>query len=401
VARAKEILEETHGVSIAYSTLTRLVRDTGIREPASKRSGSYEFGLGVEMQHDTSPHRVMLSGKPMTAHCAGLVLAYSRRAFIQYYPAFTRFEAKVFLTEAMRFMDGGCRRCIVDNTSVIVAKGSGADAEMAPEMESFLNHFGAVFQAHRIGHADRKAYVERLFSYVETNFLAGRTFADWRDLNRQAYDWCGRINAKPKRSLGMSADEAYVMEKPHMTPLPPHIYETRQILHRVVDIYGYVSVDTNRYSVPDRLIGKQVEAHKHWEHVRVFFRHDKVADHPRQIGKHNSRITDPRHHRPLVRAVKKGPCREETSLLGHTTVLDQYVAELKTRSNGRGIRPLRRLLEMKRTYPADAFVKAVERAFEYGLYDLARLEQMVLSNVGGDFFNIGGGDDAQEDSPTP
>ena len=38
------------------------------------------------MQHDTSPHRVVLGDKTVTAQCAALVLAYSRRLFVQYYP---------------------------------------------------------------------------------------------------------------------------------------------------------------------------------------------------------------------------------------------------------------------------------------------------------------------------
>ena len=44
--------------------------------------------------------------------------------------------------------------------------------------------------AHAIGHSDRKGRVERPFAYVENNFLAGRTFADWADLNAQARAWC-------------------------------------------------------------------------------------------------------------------------------------------------------------------------------------------------------------------
>jgi hypothetical protein len=40
------------------------------------------------MQHDTSPHRLMLAGKPITAQCAALVLAFSRRLFVQYYPRY-------------------------------------------------------------------------------------------------------------------------------------------------------------------------------------------------------------------------------------------------------------------------------------------------------------------------
>jgi len=49
---------------------------------------------------------------------------------------------------------------------------------------------------------------------------------------------------------------------------------------------------------------------------------------------------------------------------------------------------LRQLLELKRTYPAEPFMTAIENALYYGLFDLARLERMILKNTGGDFFEI-------------
>jgi transposase len=124
VVRAQGLLAEAQGKTIAYSTLTRWVREEGLR-PAPRRSGEFHFAPGEEMQHDTSPHRITMADRTIRAQCASLVLAYSRRLFIQYYPRFTRFEAKCFLLEAIRFMDGACQRCVIDNTSVIVAAGSG------------------------------------------------------------------------------------------------------------------------------------------------------------------------------------------------------------------------------------------------------------------------------------
>jgi hypothetical protein len=136
VVRVQEILQDEYGRSVPYSTLTRIVQHLDLREdPKKRRSGTYAFGPGQEMQHDTSPHGVLLGGKKVKAQCAGLVLAYSRKLFIQYYPAFTRFEARVFLDQAFQFMDGTGPTCIIDNTSVLVAHGSGPEAEIAPEME--------------------------------------------------------------------------------------------------------------------------------------------------------------------------------------------------------------------------------------------------------------------------
>jgi transposase len=393
VVRIQEILESEYGRTVPYSTLTRIVRDLDLREdPKKRRSGTYEFGPGQEMQHDTSPHVVLLEGKKVKAQCAGVVLGYSRKLFIQYYPAFTRFEARVFLDAAFRFLEGTCPRCIIDNTSVLVAHGSGPDAEMAPEMERFGQIFGVQFVPHAIGDADRKAKMERNFAYVEQNFLAGRAFKDWQDLNEQAQRWCQEVaNQKVKRSLGMSPEAAYLMEKPHLAPLPPYIPPVYQTLYRTVDVAGYVQVDTNRYSVPERLMGKEVEVHKFWERVEVFFKDQKVADHSRLLDKRETRITAKGHHPPLNRQrAHEGPCQEEKTLVGQHEWLDPYVEELKRRSRGRGVMPLRRLLDLKRTYPPEAFEKAIGQALRYGLYDLARLEQMILSQVAGDFFTLEG-----------
>ena len=389
--RIQEILQNEYGRNVPYSTLTRIVRDLALREDKEKRrSGTYQFGPGQEMQHDTSPHPVLIGDRKVKAQCAGLVLGYSRKLFIQYYPCFTRFEARVFLDHAFRFMEGTCPRCIIDNTSVIVAHGSGPDADIAPEMERFGQIFGVKFVPHAIDDADRKAKMERNFVYAQNNFLAGRSFTDWHDLNEQAKRWCqGVANQKVKRSLGMSPEAAYLIEKPHLSPLPPYLPPVYQTFYRTVDVEGFAQVDTNRYSVPERLIGKEVEVHKLWDRIEVFFKNQKVADHPRLLDKRETRITAPGHHAPLSRErAHEGPSVEEKALVGHQPWLDQFVKELKRRSGGRGIRPMRRLLDLKRTYPPEAFEKAIAEALRYGLYDLSRLEQMILSQVQGDFFNI-------------
>jgi len=389
--RIKEIVHDKYGHIIPYSTLTRIVRDLNLREDkGAHRAGRYTFSPGQEAQHDTSPHDLIMGGKKLKAQCAGLVLAYSRKLFIQYYPAFTRFEAKVFLREAFLFMEGTCSECTIDNTSVIVACGSGPEAEIAPEMERFGRVFGVKFRPHRIGDADRKARIERNLFYAERNFLPGRSFSDWHDLNSQARKWCIEVaNRKVKRSLGMSPEEAFLMEKPHLTPLPSHIPPVYEPLYRMVDIEGYVCVDTNRYSVPERLIGKKVEIHKAWARIQVFFKNQQVASHPRLIAKRESRVTAKGHHPPFNRSKhNKGPSQEEMILRGKDNVLDEYVTELKKRSRGRGQRKMRRLLELKRTYPEDVFRKVLKEALHYGLYDLHRLEEMILSRVAGEFFKI-------------
>lgn len=389
--RIHELLLAEHGIDLAYSTLTRLIREQDLRAP-KRRAGIYTFEPGEEMQHDTSPHAIELGGKRIIAQCASLTLAYSRYLYCQYYPCFTRFEVQAFLTEALQLFGGSCPRCTIDNTSVILAGGSGPDAVIAPQMVAFGDLFGMQFIPHAIGHADRKARIERPFHYIENNFLAGRTFTDWGDINTQARQWCDTVaNAKSKRALGMSAREAHLMETSHLLPLPAHIPTVTQIHHRVVDTQGYVHLDTNRYSVPERYLGKQVAVHKQLDKVLVFYGQRQIAAHARLISQRDKTVLDKAHHDTLIRGrTAPGPSPQEQALTGRHRVLDQYVAALKQRAPGRGVSKLRRLLALKRRYPAEPFLAAIEQALAYGLFDLNRLERLILERVAGDFFHFDG-----------
>lgn len=393
--RMGQILAAEHDQWLPYSTLTRWVRLAELRA-GPKRSGEYHFAPGQEMQHDTSPHRLEVAGKPLVAQCAGLTLAYSRRLFVQYYPRFTRFECKHFLLQAAQFMDGTCPRCVIDNTSVILAGGAGEDAVIAPEMAAFARALGFAFMAHRVNDPDRKGRIERPFAWVEGNFLPGRSLASFEDLNAQALRWCIEVaNAKPKRALGMSAEAAYVMERPHLSSLPTVLPAVYEVFERVVDLYGFVSVDTNRYSVPERLVGKTVTVYKHHASIDIHYRRTLQASHPRLIGVRDARHTLSGHHTVPQRAPRQ-PSLHAQLLRGEHAALDAYVAALAAHLNGRGTRALNRLLQLMRSYPRGPFLAAVEQALKYGLFDLGRLETLVLRHVAGDFFALD--DEIQDDT---
>lgn len=397
--RMGQILKAEDGLDCAYSTLTRRVREAELRTPA-KRAGEYHFEPGEEMQHDTSPHRVMIGGRTLTAQCAALVLAHSRRLYVAYFPRYTRLQAKHFLLQAVLFMQGAARRCVIDNTSVVLAGGSGADALIAPEMAAFAATLGFTFMAHRIGHSDRKGRIERPFFWIESGFLPGRSFTDFDDLNAQVLRWCVEVaNAKPKRVLGCSPEEAWGRERALLLPLPSVLPPVYEVLDRVVDLYGFVSIDTNRYSVPERLVGRPVSVLAYCDRIEIHHRGTPVATHRRLVEQRDARSVLPGHHTTPQR-VSREPALEVQLLRGEDEVLQRYAKAL-ARQPHRGLRALRRLLQIKRTYPREPFLAALAQALKFGLFDLARLERLVLRHVAGDFFALEPDDDEPDDEFDP
>jgi hypothetical protein len=158
LVRVHEELQAT-GADVSYPALTAFCRRHGIGQKPILPAGQYHFEPGEECQHDTSPHKVAMAGQLRSVQTASAVLCYSRMLFFQCYPTFQRFDCKVFLTEALKYFGGSCKRMMIDNTHVVVLRGTGPDMVPVPEMDSFAERYGFKFYAHKIGDANRSSRI--------------------------------------------------------------------------------------------------------------------------------------------------------------------------------------------------------------------------------------------------
>ena len=381
------------GFKLSYQALTAFCRREGIGQEPIKASGRYEFEPGEEMQHDTSPHEVIVGGRKYKAQTASAVLCYSRILFFQIGPTFQRFDCKVFLTEALRYMGGATKRVMIDNTHVVVLRGTGKQMEPVPEMAAFAERFGFRFVAHEIGDANRSGRVERPFHFIENNFLAGRTFDSWADLNQQALAWCDRVNATYKKHIRAVPRELYAVERLHLKPLPAWIPEVYRLQQRTVDIEGYVALNSNRYSVPVSFIGRRVEVRESKDKVEIELDPRHIVTHVRVPTAEDKRTTLAEHRPPRGEAVKRDLFPDQQAIVAAAPEIETYVEDLKR--SGRKVTGLvlRQLLRLLREYPREPFLAAIAEAAHYGLYDLDRVERMILRRVARDFFLLEGNDD--------
>ena len=361
-------------------------------------AGRYDFAPGEEMQHDTSPHKLVMAGKTRLVQTASCVLCYSRILFFQCYPTFQRFDCKVFLTEALRYMGGAAKRMMIDNTHVVVLRGTGRLMVPVPEMDAFAERLGFRFVAHELGHANRSARVERPFWFIETNFLAGRTFASFADLNAQARVWCDQVNATYKKHIRAIPRELFALERTCLKPLPAWIPEVYKLQGRTVDVEGYVTVNTNRYSVPVSWIGHRVEVRESKDAITVELDPRSIVTHERIAEPLGQRVTLPGHRPPRGQAAPRpDPHPEEPLIVAAAPEISDYVAALKLHSRKLTVLALRQLLRLVREYPRDSVLAAVAEAARYGLYDLDRLERMILRHVARDYFLLQGSIDREND----
>ena len=222
---------------------------------------------------------------------------------------------------------------------------------------------------------------------MQNNFLAGREFADWGDANAQARTWCDEVNAKYSRKPRASRRELFATESLAMKRLPDFVPDVYVLHNRIVDAEGYVNVRRNRYSVPYQLIGRQMEVRESKDRIDVFDGPRRVASHRRVVDPADVRVTEQKHRPPRGEGrAKKGPPPQQLELLLVEPSIATYVAALARQAHGRGVRVMQRLLRMVREYPRQPLLAAIAEAEQFGLYDLDRLERMILRRVGRDHF---------------
>ena len=251
VQRMWEKLLEEHRIQVTYSTLTRRVRELSLGAQPKTRCARVPDEPGAEMQHDTSVYQVRLGGQRLRVLASLLYLRYSKRRYLKFYPAFNRFRMKCFFHEALTFWNHAAKECIIDNTNLARLRGLGEQAVIVPEMACFAKQYGFIFRCHAPGHANRKAGEERSFYTVETNFLSGRVFQDWEDLNRQALEWATvRLEHRPVGKARLIPAKAFEHECAFLIPVSAQLCAPYLELPRVVDEYGFAACEGNYYWVP-------------------------------------------------------------------------------------------------------------------------------------------------------
>jgi hypothetical protein len=186
--------------------------------------------------------------------------------------------------------------------------------------------------------------------------------------------------------------ELFAVERLQLKPLPAWIPEPYRLHQRLVDVEGYVALHTNRYSVPVDWIGRRVEVRETRSRIEIQLDARRLVTHTRVPQAEHQRLTLAEHRPPRgQRLPRPDPHPEEKAILAALPEIADYLAALKQRSRKLVTLALRQLLRLVRDYPREPLLAAVAEAARYGLYDLDRLERMILKRVARDYFLLDDG----------
>lgn len=392
IQRMYEVLTEEYEFKIAYSTLTRLVRHSGLGDSPKPRAFSFPDIPGAEMQSDTSDYILVIGGERMKVICSGLYYRYSKMRYVKFYPRFNRFTMKCFFHEALSYFGFCAEICIIDNTHLAVLYGTGENAVFNPEMLSFARTYGFMWKAHRIKHSNRKAGKERNFLTLETNFFPGRTFKSIEDLNAQAFKWATeRFALRPQAKTRLIPIELFELEKPYLVKLADYIEPPYRYHERTIDDYGYISFDGNYYWLPKDKRGK-VKIIEYEKQIRIYQNHEKIINYnlPAWNVK-NEKFYPPgikkAPYEPVNR--KKGCAEEEKRLRSMDNTCSLYIDFVLSKECKIYQKPkfIRNLYRLSKKICSQIFILSLQRAHKYKIANIDSLEKIAYEILDADFDN--------------
>ncbi|WP_191297566.1 IS21 family transposase [Lentzea cavernae] len=182
---------------------------------------------------------------------------------------------------------------------------------------------------------------------------------DLQDMDR-------RIGSRP-RTFG----EMFAAEKPLLQALPVEPFETGRWFTPRVDRYSQISVRTNRYSVPVRLIGRRLRVQLHASELVVFDGRTVVARHERLLAKGAVRLDLDHYLEGLLRkpgALPGATALEQARAAGKFTPVHDawWSAARKAHGDRDGTRALIEVLLLHRHLSHDHVVAGMAAALHAG-----------------------------------
>lgn len=284
---------------------------------------------------------------------------------------------------AFAFLGGVPEIVVPDNTKTAITHPSRYDPDVNIAYTDLARHYDIAVVPARVRKPKDKPKVEVSVQVVERDVLAPlrkMTFFGIDELNQAMRPLLDEVNQRTMKSYEQSRQTMFdTLDKPALRALPRERFEYAEWTRARVAIDYHVTVDKHHYSVPFRLIGRQLEVRMTARIIEIFDRNVRVAAHARSFvkGAHTTRLNDmPSAHR---RYAEWTPQRL-TRWAGETgpataRVVEQIIADKPHPEQG--FRSALGVMRLGKRYGAPRLEAACERAMRVGAVRYQSIKTML------------------------
>jgi len=232
------------------------------------------------------------------------VMTYSQYTYVE---AFSNERQKSWITAHVHMFEffGGVARILVsDNcaTAVNRRKGTWYTPELNRTYYEMAEHYGTAILPARVRKPKDKPNVEGSVGNISTWITAAlrkEQFFSLTELNATIREKLKRFNANLFQKKEGSRHSLFLWEeKPLLMPLPAAPYELADWKQATVQFNYHISIEKMNYSAPFHYIKNKVDVRVTETTIEIFYRHKRIASHPRLYGRPGQYATIKGHMPP-------------------------------------------------------------------------------------------------------
>ena len=193
------------------------------------------------------------------------------------------------IAKALTFFGGVTQLIVPDNPRAMITNPDRYEPRPNATSEDFARHYGTSILPARPYHPQDKGKVESAVQVVERWILMRLRHQKLRsidDVNDAIEPLLAQLNQKPFQKLPGSRASCFAeIDAPALQPLPAQAWEFAVFKAVRVHIDQHVEFEGHRYSVPQALVGQQLEVRVTARVVEVLHRGQRVASHARSAHK--------------------------------------------------------------------------------------------------------------------
>jgi transposase len=273
------------GIEVSLRTVQRAVeplrRELRAQALATVR---FETAPGQQMQIDFGSTAVALGDEVRRVHLFVATLGYSRRCYVAVFLHERQSAWLQGLEGAFGHFGGVPQELLLDNARAMVDQHDARTREVKfnERFHAFCRYWGVTPRACAPYRARTKGKDERGVGYVKRNAIAGHAFASVEALQAHLMRWMREVaDTRVHGTTGEPPVQRFErMEAAALKPLAAKapFLQVRELTRRVHSD-ACIELDTNRYSVPWKLIGESVSVLVSERQVRVLYAGQEVACH--------------------------------------------------------------------------------------------------------------------------
>lgn len=166
------------------------------------------------------------------------------------------------------------RELVYDNLKTGVRKFVGRNEKEATEdLIKISMYYGFKYRFCNVASGNEKGHVERGIEYVRRKAFSSQTdFDTLEEANAHLQEKLLELNSKKRNWLqNQSPLDILSQEMPYLIPLKPS-YDTSRRVEARVNKYSVITIDQNKYSVPDYLVGKFVNVKIYPDTIAIYYK---------------------------------------------------------------------------------------------------------------------------------